>query len=133
MDAPEELTRKNYTVQILAELAGGKEFEGNQIGPEHTIDQIEIIADLIELGYVDGHVLRDHGKAINIGGPRITASGRQYLKQLLADRASKRPGARLEKNLRTSIPCVVKWIAGILATVVAAILIAFFVKYLGLK
>jgi len=86
-----EFDRAAYIVEFLSDLDAGKVYEGNQIGPEHTLQQIRVIADLIEEGYVAGLVTPDEsGRPVNVGGPRITGAGRAYLKSLRVAADSKR-------------------------------------------
>ena len=129
MSEPTEFDRNAYTIEILSELASGKEYEGHQIGPDHSVDQIEVIADLIDEGYVSGNAFKEAGRAVNIGFPRITPAGRAYIKTLIAERDAKRPLAVMRRGGKKVAPAVIKWVAGILAGIIAAYLI----KRFGLK
>jgi len=130
MNDPMKFKREDYVIKILAELAEGKEYEGNQIGPEHTLEQIQVVADLIEQGCVDGKVLRgNNGRPVCIGFPRITSSGRERLTSLLSGPATKAPLEIAEGYWKKATPPTLKWIAGI----AAAIVIAWLLKRLGLK
>jgi hypothetical protein len=58
-----------------------------QVGPEVDVDEIELYAELVERGYLEGHVIRDphppiNGRAVNVCLPRITVEGREYLEEL---------------------------------------------------
>jgi hypothetical protein len=129
MSESAQFDRESYTIEILTELATGKEYEGHQIGPEHTLDQIDVIADLIDQGYVSGKALRQGGQPVNIGFPRITPHGREYLRSLIAAREAKRPAAVIARSAKKAVPAVVKWVAGIAAALRAAYLI----KRFGLR
>jgi len=55
----ETFDRDTYTIELLRFLAGGGRFEGEQMGPDHTLEQISVAEDLIKKGYMRGKVL--HG------------------------------------------------------------------------
>src|ERR1043166_8545593 len=76
----ETFDRDAYAIELLRHLANGGKFEGDQIGPDHSLDQISVGEDLIEMGYMRGQVIHDGGQAVNIGFPGITAQGRKFLK-----------------------------------------------------
>jgi len=77
----EQFDRDAYTIELLNFLAGGGRFEGDQMGAEHTLDQISVAEDLIEMGYMRGQAIQDgSGVAVCIGGPGITGQGRKFLK-----------------------------------------------------
>lgn len=51
------------------------------MGADHTMDQISVAEDLIEMGYMRGQAIQDgSGVAVCIGGPGITGQGRKFLK-----------------------------------------------------
>jgi hypothetical protein len=130
MNDSTKFKREDYIIKILTELAEGKEYEGNQIGPQHTLEQIQVIADLIEHGSVDGKVLRArNGRPVCIGFPRITSYGREHLTSLVSGPATKVPLEIAEGYGKKVVPPILKWIAGI----AAAILVAWLVKRLGLR
>jgi TIR domain len=77
-----QFDRDAYALELLRFLANGGRFDGDQMGPDHTLDQISVAEDQIELGYMRGKPLRDSsGATINIGGPGITAHGRKFLNE----------------------------------------------------
>jgi len=75
----EPLDRDAYALELLKFLANGGEFDGDQMGPDHTLDQISVAADLIREGYMDGSAFPNARKPVNIGGPGITPKGRRRL------------------------------------------------------
>lgn len=75
--------RDAYAIELLKFLANGGQFDGDQMGPDHTLDQISVAAELIEMGYMTGYPIPDSRRPINIGGPGITAKGRGYLTKRL--------------------------------------------------
>jgi hypothetical protein len=79
---------------------------------------------------VAGYVLPgQNGRPVNIGGPRITAFGRDYLKALAAENNAKKPTAILKAQAKKAVGPVFKWIAGIGAVLLGAWLL----KRFGLK
>src|SRR5688572_25033020 len=76
----EAFDREVYAIELLTFLAGGGQFEGDQMGPDHTLDQISVAAELIEMGYMVGRPIPDGRRPVNIGGPGITAQGRRFLR-----------------------------------------------------
>jgi hypothetical protein len=83
----ETFDRDAYTIELLRDLTDGKKFKGDQIGPDHTLQQVSVAEDLIKQGFMRGKVLRDGGTATNISSPEITTQGRNLLKY----KTSKRP------------------------------------------
>jgi hypothetical protein len=130
MREADDFDRDAFIVEFLSELDAGKEYEGNQIGPEHTLQQINVIADLIEEGHVAGIVIADAmGRPANIGSPRITGPGRAYLKSLRADADAKRPVTIAKTQAKKLTPVIIKWLAGI----AAAVAVVYLIKRFGLK
>ncbi len=82
----EQFDRDTYTIELLRYLADGGKFEGDQIGPDHTLEQISVAEDLIKKGFMRGKVFRDGGTATNIGSPEITTQGRNLLKYKTSER-----------------------------------------------
>ena len=73
--------RDAYAIELLSVMASGGRFDGDQMGADHTLEQISVAQDLIEMGYMRGAVVKDSsGIAVCIGGPGISAQGRKFLK-----------------------------------------------------
>ncbi|HWN95579.1 MAG TPA: hypothetical protein VNT99_11145, partial [Methylomirabilota bacterium] len=82
--------RDAYAIELLEFLAKGGRFDGDQMGPDHTLDQISVAAELIEMGNMMGHPFPDSRRPENIGGPGITAKGRRYLTKRLKPSQAKK-------------------------------------------
>ena len=68
-------------IEILSRAIG----EGlpDQIGPEDTLGRIAVCAELVDAGYLTGHVsLGSDGFPVTLAGARITALGRERLREL---------------------------------------------------
>lgn len=67
----ETFNRDAYTIELLQFLADGAHFDGDQIGPAHTLEQISVAEDLIKKGFMRGKILRDGETPTSIGSPEI--------------------------------------------------------------
>jgi hypothetical protein len=75
--------------EVMFEILSRASGEGlpDQIGPEDTLGRIAVCAELVDAGYLTGHVtLGSDGRPVNVAGARITASGRERLRELIEAR-----------------------------------------------
>jgi hypothetical protein len=102
----------------------------DQIGPDHTLDEIAIYSELVDAGYLRGHVSRGNmGEPINVGGARITAFGRQYLNELQEVKRAKTVSGRVAKLA----PGAIKWLFAVVGTIVGGIIGALLMRKFGLS
>ena len=119
------MNANHLTLEILNRAS--KEGLPQQVGPEDTLETIAIYAELVDAGYLTGHiVLGADGRPCNVAGARITAFGREHLEQLEKDRAE-RSRASVTKNRAL---WMLRWVV---LPVALAIVIAWLTKWFGLK
>ena len=118
-----ESVRKDL-IEILNRIAATKELP-IEFGTHATLDEIRLVADLIERDFLDGtHTEDGNGIPINALVTGITLAGREYVDELEDERFKKSSAGRLVSFLKY----VGVFILGILGT----LLTQWIAKKLGL-
>jgi hypothetical protein len=117
-----ETTDERY-IRLLTKLAVSP--QPISTTPEDTDDDLQAYSELAQSDKIEGSgTLGPMGEIVHVGAMRITIEGREYLKEL-----------QKRKSLSTSIGLIkenrfpiLKWIFGIVAAVIGALLIAWLTK-----